>query len=35
MFNPTNNRNDPLAAHHSFEPLVVARNAAVLRLAGR
>jgi hypothetical protein len=32
---PTGTRKDTLAAHHAFEPLVIARTTAVLRLAGR
>ena len=31
----TGTRKDTLAAHHSFEPLVIAGTTAVLRLAGR
>jgi hypothetical protein len=33
--NPTKTRKDTPAANYSFEPLVIARPAAVLRLAGR
>ena len=33
VIHPTNTHKDTLAAHHFFEPLVIARPTAVLRLA--